>query len=177
MTSDLTSFMATMIARSCPLTIERAAALARESYGLETRAARLSGERDENFKLTADDGTEYLLKIAHAAEQRSVSELPIAALQHVARSDPALPCPRVIPARSGASQTPSWFELVVNLKTAAALGLRTHSRSALEGAAWLRAPGRPPADHLGRSAHGRGRALAGVTRELSLPRCHTRAAK
>jgi hydroxylysine kinase len=104
MTSDLTSFMATMIAPSCPLTIERAAALASESYGLETRAARLSGERDENFKLTAGDGTEYLLKIAHAAEQRLVSELPIAALRHVARSDPAFPCPRVIRARSGASQ-------------------------------------------------------------------------
>jgi hydroxylysine kinase len=102
MTSDLASFMATMIARSRPLAVERAVALARDGYALEARAARLSGERDENFRLTADDGAEYLLKIAHSAEERLVTELPIAALRHVARSDPTLPCPRVIAARSGA---------------------------------------------------------------------------
>jgi hydroxylysine kinase len=101
MNSDLATFMATMVAQSRPLAVERAVALAREGYGLEVRAERLSGERDENFKLTAADSTPYLLKIAHAAEQPLVTELSLAALQHVAHSDPTLPCPRVIAARSG----------------------------------------------------------------------------
>jgi len=101
MTSDLTTFMATMVAPPRPLPIERAVALARDRYGLEARVERLSGERDENFKLIAADGAEYLLKIAHAAEEPSATELSVAALEHVAHSDPTLPCPRVIAARTG----------------------------------------------------------------------------
>jgi hydroxylysine kinase len=96
-------FMATMVAHAPPVSAGRAAALARERYGLEACAERLSGERDENFRLTTADGGRHVLKVAHEAEDAAVSLLPVAALLHVEKSDPLLPCPRIIPAGSGAT--------------------------------------------------------------------------
>ena len=58
MASDVDAFMATMVAQSQPVPIERAVAVLREHYGMETRAVRLTGERDENFRLRAADGSE-----------------------------------------------------------------------------------------------------------------------
>ena len=101
--SNVDAFLATMVAQP-PLSCARAAALAHDGYGLEVHAERLTGERDENFRLTAADGTQYVLKIANAAEDPAVSELLTAALRHVACADPALPCPRVVAARGGAAQ-------------------------------------------------------------------------
>jgi Ser/Thr protein kinase RdoA (MazF antagonist) len=103
MASDLDTFMATMVASSPPVSVARAVALAREHYGLEARAERLTGERDENFRMTAADGAQYVLKIANAAEDPLVTGLPIAALRHVENTDAALPCPRVVPARNGSA--------------------------------------------------------------------------
>jgi hydroxylysine kinase len=88
--------MATMVVPSQSLPIERAVALVRERYGFEARITRLTGERDENFKLTAPDGTEYVLKVANPHEDPSVTDLLTAALLHLEESDPALPCPRVV---------------------------------------------------------------------------------
>ena len=90
------SWLATMVARP-PLAIESAVALAREHYGLEAHAIRLSGERDENFRLRTAQGADYLLKVAHAAEDPTVSDLLTAALEHLRASDPGLPCPRLKP--------------------------------------------------------------------------------
>lgn len=94
--SDLDAFMATMVAPAEAVSVTTAAALAREEYGLKVTATRLSGERDENFKLTDDKGRQYVLKIANAAENRSITDLTTAALLHVALVDPDLPCPRVL---------------------------------------------------------------------------------
>src|ERR1700733_11407299 len=104
MGNDVDAFMATMVAHSRPVPSERAVALVGEHYGLDTRAARLTGERDENFRLSAPDGSEFVLKIAPAAEEPAVTELPAAALLHLANIDPALPCPRVVRERTGATQ-------------------------------------------------------------------------
>jgi hydroxylysine kinase len=84
--------------------IERAVALVREHYGLETRAERLTGERDENFRLTAPDGAEYVFKIANSAEPPAVTDLPTAALLHVEKIDPTFPCPRVVRERGGGTR-------------------------------------------------------------------------
>lgn len=104
MADALQAFMATMVASAPPVPIARAVALAHEHYGLEVQAAHMSGERDQNFKLSAADGAEYVLKIAHAAEEPAVTELPTAALQHLEQADPALPCPRVVRTRAGGTQ-------------------------------------------------------------------------
>ena len=102
--SDLEAFMATMVAAGDAVTVTAAATLAREEYGLQVTATRLSGERDENFKLTDADGRLYVLKIASVAEDPVITDLPTAALLHMERVDPELPCPRVLRTRAGLTQ-------------------------------------------------------------------------
>jgi hydroxylysine kinase len=101
MAGDVNTFMATMVAPSRPVPIARALALVRERYGFTPRAARLTGERDENFKLTTAEGLDYVLKIANPAENPAESDFQIAALLHIEKTDPALPCPRVLRDRTG----------------------------------------------------------------------------
>jgi len=103
MANDVDAFMATMVARSRPVPIERAVALVREHYGFETHAERLTGERDENFRLSAPNGAEYVLKIASSAEEPAVTDLPTAALLHLEKIDPSFPCPRVLREPQGGS--------------------------------------------------------------------------
>ena len=78
------------------VTDEQAVSLVREHYGLAVRVARLTGERDENFKLTTAAGAEYVLKVASARESPAATELQTAALLHLERVDPRIPCPRVL---------------------------------------------------------------------------------
>jgi len=104
MPADVDAFMATMVMHSPPLSLEGATGLVREYYGLDTHAVRLTGERDENFRVRAADGSEYVLKLAHPAEDPAVSDLATAALLHLESHDPALPCPRVVRERSGRTQ-------------------------------------------------------------------------
>ena len=101
MADDLDAFMATMVSCAQVLPLERAVSLVRELYGLESRATRLTGERDENFRIAAADGGEFVLKIAHPAENPAVADLTTAALLHLQREDASLPCPRVVRSRGG----------------------------------------------------------------------------
>jgi Ser/Thr protein kinase RdoA (MazF antagonist) len=104
MPADVDAFMATMVMHPHPLSLEGAISLVREYYGLDTHAVRLTGERDENFRVGTGDGSEYVLKLAHPAEDPAVSDLATAALLHLESHDPALPCPRVVRGRSGRTQ-------------------------------------------------------------------------
>ena len=96
--------MATMVAHPVAVDVADAEKLARTHYGLRATATRLTGERDENFKLSDADGSQYVLKISNAAEDPAISDLPIAALLHVERVDPGFPCPRVMRTRDGDTQ-------------------------------------------------------------------------
>ena len=58
MPPDVDAFMATMVMHSHPLSLEGAMGLVREYYGLDAHAVRLTGERDENFRVRAGDGSE-----------------------------------------------------------------------------------------------------------------------
>ncbi|HEX8758032.1 MAG TPA: phosphotransferase [Steroidobacteraceae bacterium] len=97
-----------MIAAETPrgalIATELAEKVAREHYGIEARAERLTGEWDENFRLHVAGAPGYVLKVAHASERPEVMELPTAALLHVARVDPELPCPRVVPSCAGSNR-------------------------------------------------------------------------
>jgi len=104
MSADLNAFMATMVSCAQALPPGRAVSIVRENYGFESRATRLTGERDENFRIDAADGGEFVLKIAHPAEDPAVAELTTAALLHLEQHDSSLPCPRVVCARGGESQ-------------------------------------------------------------------------
>lgn len=84
---------------------EEAAALARGLFGLTGRLDPLTSERDQNFRLTAEDGRRYVLKIANAAEPREVTNFQTRALAHIARSAPDLPVPRVIASAAGEEET------------------------------------------------------------------------
>jgi len=78
-----------------------AAELARDRYGLDTTATRLATEQDDTFRLTGADGQRWILKVAHPAEPAREIDFQTALLAHVARADPAVPVPRVLPDRDG----------------------------------------------------------------------------
>jgi len=101
MQSNSDAILATMIAPARPVPVEQVLELVREHYGLESRATRLTGERDENFRLTAPDGAAYVLKIANPAENPAETDFQTAALLHIEKTDPGLPCPRVLRDRAG----------------------------------------------------------------------------
>lgn len=101
MAADVDDFLATMVAPSRPVAVARALALVRERYGFEPEVSRLTGERDENFRLSAPGGATYVLKIANPAERPAETDFQTAALLHIEAADPALPCPRVLRDRSG----------------------------------------------------------------------------
>ncbi len=86
--------LATMVASPASISIDHAAQVARENYGLAAEIERLTGERDQNFRVRAAGG-DFVLKIAPAAEELLVTDLSTAALLHLERVDPYLPCPRV----------------------------------------------------------------------------------
>ena len=73
-----------------------AAAVALAQWGIRAHARLLTGERDRNFRLTAEDGRDYVLKFANPAEPPAVTDLQVQALLHVARSDPDFVVPRMV---------------------------------------------------------------------------------
>ena len=84
-----------------PVSPERAEAIARDHYGLDAAASPLVGERDNNFRLAAVDGRDYLLKIVNPAEDPAVTDFQTKALLHIAARSPDLPVPRVVRTRGG----------------------------------------------------------------------------
>jgi len=84
--------------------------LVAERYGLSVTAHRLNSERDQNFRLRARDGRDYVLKIANPAEDPAVTNLQTEALLHLAEADPALPIPRVFTAANGAHELAIRFD-------------------------------------------------------------------
>ena len=72
---------------------DEAAAVARSTYGLVGTARPLVSERDQNFAISAADGSSWVLKISNAAEDRGVVEMEVAAVARIAAVDPELPVP------------------------------------------------------------------------------------
>lgn len=75
----------------------------RDQFGLTGALRALYSERDQNFRLTEADGTQWTLKIANAADDPATVDLQLAALRHIASADPGLPVPRIRGTRDGAS--------------------------------------------------------------------------
>ena len=72
--------------------------LVREQWGLAAPALRpLDSERDLN--VLVDD--RYVLKVANPAERADVVDMEVRALTHVHATDPGLPVPAMVTARSG----------------------------------------------------------------------------
>jgi 4-aminobutyrate aminotransferase-like enzyme len=72
-----------------------AEAIAATRFGIHGRASGLVSERDQNFRLTGEDGPEWVLKISNAAEDPAVVDMQARAMLHVAETDPTFPAMRI----------------------------------------------------------------------------------
>jgi Ser/Thr protein kinase RdoA (MazF antagonist) len=66
-----------------------------QHWGLEGELKRLSGERDQNFRITTADGSRYVFKIASPLENLELVDFQIQALLHLEAADPGIPVPRI----------------------------------------------------------------------------------
>ena len=82
---------------------EAARQILRDGFGVTGSLAALAAERDQNFRVDAADGRQFLFKISNPADTRPVLDMQTAALRHIERVDPGLPVMRVIPCTSGDS--------------------------------------------------------------------------
>ncbi len=83
------------------ITLDQAAELAQNLYGVTGQVHRLTAEKDANFRIAAKSGEQVLLKVTNAAEDRAVTDMQTAALMHVRSFDPDLPVPHVCESLNG----------------------------------------------------------------------------
>jgi 4-aminobutyrate aminotransferase-like enzyme/Ser/Thr protein kinase RdoA (MazF antagonist) len=72
-----------------------AAEVAQRAFDIQASARPLASERDQNFRLRAGDGREWVLKIANPAEDPAILDMQTQALLHIAQVDPELTIPRI----------------------------------------------------------------------------------
>ena len=82
--------------------------LVQEHYGLEVQLKALLGERDQNFRLQCDDGRQFVLKIASAAEDPLATDFQIQALlyleTYLGNNECPINVPRIVPTVDGRTQ-------------------------------------------------------------------------
>ncbi|MFX0542256.1 phosphotransferase [Roseovarius sp. S4756] len=92
-----------LLAHDAPeISLDMAADLARDLYGISGSIRPLSAEKDANFHIRLDTGEEALLKVTNAVEDRGVTDMQTAALMHLAKVDPSLPVQRICQTLTGA---------------------------------------------------------------------------
>jgi 4-aminobutyrate aminotransferase-like enzyme/aminoglycoside phosphotransferase (APT) family kinase protein len=74
-----------------------------EYYGLRGVVRPLPSERDQNFYLQAEDGREFVLKIANVGEQLEILDLQNKAMEHLTTHAATLAIQRVCPTKTGES--------------------------------------------------------------------------
>ncbi|WP_397543184.1 phosphotransferase [Roseovarius salis] len=72
------------------------------TYGIDGQLTPLSGERDQNFRLEAESGVAYVVKISGPRETGAAVDFQNRALEHIRCADPGLGVPRVVPTHAGA---------------------------------------------------------------------------
>ena len=90
-----------MIAQSPNLSCDQACRIAHDGYGLMVTSEVLPSERDQNFKLCAEDGRAFVLKIANGEEDRSFLEAQNQVMARLQERHITC-CPKLIQTRSGA---------------------------------------------------------------------------
>lgn len=83
---------------SVSIELDAARAIVREYYGVDAAVSRLSGERDDNFRVDVGDAV-WMLKVAHAAEARAVTDFQSRILGHLAGGSVSVPA--VVPCVDG----------------------------------------------------------------------------
>ena len=74
-----------------------AAAVLLENYGVRGSLTALAGERDQNFRVRAEDGTMFVLKLSSPQESSGAIDFQIRALDHIRHADEEIGVPRVVP--------------------------------------------------------------------------------
>ncbi|OCP15567.1 MULTISPECIES: aminotransferase class III-fold pyridoxal phosphate-dependent enzyme [unclassified Ensifer] len=77
-------------------------ALLIEAYGIEGDVSPLPGEHDLNYRIRAQDGEQYLLKL-HAPGDADDLDMQVAVLDQLAKTAADLPVSRPVPSRAGAA--------------------------------------------------------------------------
>jgi hydroxylysine kinase len=80
---------------------DRLARFLEERWGITGEFKPLSGERDQNLRVCADDGTQYVFKIASPLEDMLLVDFQVQALLHLRRADPGIPVPHIVPSLMG----------------------------------------------------------------------------
>ncbi len=82
--------------------------LVQKHYGLEVQLKALLGERDQNFRLQCDDGRQFVLKIASAAEDPLATDFQSQALlyleSYLGNNDCPINVPRILRTIDGRTQ-------------------------------------------------------------------------
>lgn len=79
-------------------------ALVARLYGIDGHVKSLASERDQNCAIESADGTRYVFKISNPSEPVALVDFQIAALEHIARTSPSQPVPRVVRTLDGAAR-------------------------------------------------------------------------
>jgi 4-aminobutyrate aminotransferase-like enzyme/Ser/Thr protein kinase RdoA (MazF antagonist) len=82
---------------AAPIRVAAATQLVQQLYGLRATVRPLPGEYDDNFHVTAQDSSEFVLKIMHPSRDASFVDMQCRALTHLADRAPQLLLPRVVP--------------------------------------------------------------------------------
>lgn len=83
------------------IAIDEALAVLDAHYGMAGTLRRLDTEKDDTFLLTTSQGARFIVKFSNPDEDPDELSLQTDLLDHLARSDPGLPVPRVIRDRDG----------------------------------------------------------------------------
>ena len=75
---------------------DEAVSIAADKYAIHASAHPLVSDRDQNFRLDAQDSKRYTLKISNQAEQERVVDFQNRALIHIENKDALLSLPRVV---------------------------------------------------------------------------------
>jgi len=88
----------------CPLELALVESLLRERFGIVAQAERLTGDRDENFRVHVTGGNGYVFKAMGVRESEATGDLLPAVLTHLERVDVELPVPRLVRSLDGRTQ-------------------------------------------------------------------------
>ena len=98
----------TLVRHTPDFTEKEASDLVLKLYGFTVRAEPLPSERDQNFRIIADTGDRYVLKIANAGEAREILEAQNQAMTHLSDRTDFDPWNRSAPAPPIGSSPASW---------------------------------------------------------------------
>ncbi len=81
------------------------ARLVRDRYELEGEFTALVSERDQNLRLSSEDGRRFVVKIANSVEPEKITDFQIQALLHIENCGCSVAVPRIIRTTDGAVAT------------------------------------------------------------------------